>query len=151
MKTLILTLVTAVAIVGCGEEAKHVDHGQETEEHHAHEAKHGGDLIALGDHEGFLEVKLDHDAGTLSAWVFMGEGMSPASLDSAPILNLMTDAGPKQLTAEMSDGAWVFADEVLKGEPQSPRFRLVVAGKTYSPEWDHHAEAEGDHEGHDHD
>ena len=151
MKTLILMLVPVLALFGCGDEAGHDDHGGETEGQHAHAARHGGELIALGDHEGFLEVKTDHDAATLSIWVYMGEEMNPASPDSAPILNLKTGAGPRQLTATQSNGGWVFADRVLKGEPQIARFRLAVNGRMYSPEWDHQDEDEESHDGHDHD
>ena len=36
---------------------------------HAHTAPHGGVLVELGDHFGFLEVVLDPDAGSVTAYV----------------------------------------------------------------------------------
>ncbi len=39
---------------------------------HAHAAPHGGVLVELGDHVGFLEVVLDADAGSLTAYVLDG-------------------------------------------------------------------------------
>lgn len=154
MKTFILVLVPLIAL-GCGEEKghDHEDEGHEEHAHdeHAHEAKHGGDLITLGDHEGFLEVKLDHDAGKLTVWVYLGEEMKSASLDRAPVLNFKTDSGPKQLTGEASGGKWIFTSDALRGEPEGARFRIVMGGKSYSPEWDHHHGGGDGHEGHDHD
>jgi len=150
MKTLILLLVPALALVACGGEKSPDQEGEsqagEAPEEHGHEAKWGGDLIVLGDHEGFLEVKLNHDAGMLAVWVYMGEEMKPASLDKAPILNLKTAAGPMQLTGEGEDDEWTFTDECLKGEPESARFRITVEGKSYSPEWGHQHEGHKEHE-----
>ena len=144
MKRLILLPALLFALGACGEEKGHDEHDGPDEDEHGHEAKHGGELIVLGEHEGFLELKVDHDAGKLSVWVSMGEEMNPATPDRAPVLNLKTADGPKQLTAEGSGDTWTFSDEALKGEPESARFRIVVAGKSFSPEW------EQDHEGHDH-
>lgn len=145
MKTLILLLVPFLALAGCGENNDEDGDSREAEAHPEHEAKYGGDLLPLGDHEGFLEVKLNHDAGMLALWVYMGEEMKPASLDKPPVLNLKTDAGPKQLTGEGADDEWTFSDECLKGEPEDARFRVVVGGKSYSPKWGH------SHAGHDDD
>jgi len=39
---------------------------------HAHDAPHGGVLVELGDHFGFLEVVLDAEAGSLTAYVLDG-------------------------------------------------------------------------------
>lgn len=39
---------------------------------HAHEAPHGGTLVELGEHFGFLEFVLDADAGSLTAYVLDG-------------------------------------------------------------------------------
>ena len=150
MKTLILFLAPLIALAACSYE-KSPDGEGEAHEEHAHAAKHDGTLIALGDHEGFLEFKLDHDAGALSVWVYMGEEMTPASLDAAPVLNMKTEAGPKQLTGKGSGGTWTFRDEVLKGEPEEARFRILVGGKTYSPEWEHDHDEEEGHEDHDDD
>ena len=49
-----LALMTAfLFFVACGKD----DHeGNGHDDDHEHEAKHGGDMIELGDHEGFMEV-----------------------------------------------------------------------------------------------
>jgi len=152
MKKLILLPALLFALGACGGEKDHDDHDGHSEEEHGHAAKHGGDLIPLGEHEGFLEVKLDHDAGKLSVWVYLGEEMNAASLDRAPVLNLKTAAGPKQLTGEGSGGTWSFSDAALKSEPESAAFRIKMGGKTYSAAWEHHDDEDHeDHEGHDHD
>ena len=130
-----------VALVACGEQGHDHDKG-DGHEGHAHAAKHGGDLIELGAHEGFLEVKLDHGAGTAKIWVYMGEEMTHARPAEAPVLNLVTEAGPKTLTAMLDDDVWVFADAALKKEPENARFRFTVGGKTYTPALEHGHEHE---------
>ena len=125
---------------------------------HAHEAKHGGELTELGAHEGFLETKLDHDAGTLSVWIYLGEEMTDTRPAAAPVLNLMTKDGAKSLTAVEQSGVWVFSDTALKGEPEKARFRFTVGGTIYTPALahehahDHDGEGHGEEsDGHDHD
>jgi len=137
----------AVALIACGEQGHDHEKGEKHDDHegHAHAAKNGGELFELGAHEGFLEAKLDHGAGTLKIWIYMGEEMTPARPAEAPVLNLVTKDGPKTLTAMLDDGVWVFADEALKSEPESARFRFTVGGKSYSPAMAHTHDHE--HEG----
>ena len=158
MRTLILFFAPLLAFAGCSDEKEPATEGDDEE--HAHAAKHGGALLTLGEHEGFIEVKVYHDAGTLALWVYVGEEMKPGSLDSAPVLNMKTDNGPIQLTGKGSGDTWTFSDQALKGEPEGARFLVALGGKSYSPEWAHsheghedHDEDEGheDHEGHDED
>tara|TARA_Y100000589_G_C27188613_1_gene643773 strand:- start:372 stop:863 length:492 start_codon:yes stop_codon:yes gene_type:complete len=42
------------------------------DEHHAHEAPHGGILIELGDHFGLMELLHDPNKGSLQAWFLDG-------------------------------------------------------------------------------
>jgi hypothetical protein len=98
--------------------------------------------------------KLDHGAGTLKVWIYLGEEMTDTRPAAAPVLNLMTKDGPKTLTAMEDDGAWVFADAALKGEPESARFRFTAGGKTYTPALQHAHDHEHDEDGgekHEHD
>ena len=147
----LIALLAVAALVACGESKENApaDDGQDA---HAHAAKHDGELTELGSHEGFLETKLDHGAGTLKVWIYVGEEMKDTRPASAPVLNLMTKDGPKTLTAMEDDGAWVFADAALKGEPESARFRFTAGGKTYTPSLAHsHAPAEAHEHEHEHD
>jgi len=161
-----LTALLGLAIAGCGHDDGH-DHDEDgchshDDHDHDHAAKHGGHLHELGDHEGFLEVKVDHKAGTCEVWVYLGEEMTDASLKDAPVLNLKTKDGPKQLEATGSGAHWTFTDAALKDEPESARFVIAVGGKTYNTALDHdhdhehdddegHAEDHDEHEDHDED
>jgi len=166
IRSLLILIPLAVLFVGCGDKDadKAGDGAKEPEGHddHAHAAKHDGDLLELGAHEGFLEVKMDHDAGTVTIWSYLGEEMKDTKLGDVPVLNFKAEGKPMQLKGKLqSNGSWQFVDASLKGEPEGARFRIVMAGKTYSPEWGHthdhdghdHAEGEGhdEHDGHDHD
>jgi len=152
IRSLLILIPLAVLFAGCGDkDAETAGAGtKEPEAHddHAHAAKHDGDLLELGAHEGFLEVKMDHDAGTVTIWSYLGEEMKDTKLGDVPVLNFKAADKPMQLKGKLqSDGSWQFADASLKGEPEGARFRIVMAGKTYSPEWSH----SHDHDGHDHD
>jgi len=152
IRTILILLPFALVLAGCGDKdngggANQPD-GDEGQDEHAHAAKHGGTLLELGAHEGFLEVKMDHDAGKVTVWAYLGEEMADTKLAEAPVMNFKADDKPTQLKAEPNaDGSWVFESDTLKGEPEGARFRVVLGGKTYSPKWDH----EHSHEGHDHD
>lgn len=148
-----LTLLS-LAVIGCGKD----DHDHDGEgcghDDHAHNPKHGGHLIELGQHEGFLEVKVDHKAGKVMIWSYMGEEMKDTKLTTAPTLNLKTKAGPKQIKGAGSGHAWTFTDAALKDEPEGARFVIAIGGKTYNAKWeddhDHdHADHDDDHD-HDH-
>ena len=159
IRTIALLFTAALFLGACGDKETGTEGGTETQEEHdehAHAAKHGGDLLELGAHVGFLEVKLDHANGRATVWPYLGEEMQDVKLAKAPVLNFKSGAGPVQVTAELEDGVWVFSHEALKGEPEGARFRVVMAGKTYNIDFDHaHDHDEGEehdeHEGHDHD
>ena len=152
MRKFLFLLPVALVLAACGDKET-ADGGKESEEldEHAHAAKHGGDLLELGAHEGFLEVKMDHDKGEVRVWAYLGEELMDTKLAQPPVLNFKADDKPMQLTAEaQSDGSWVFTSDALKSEPEGARFRVVVGGKTYSPEWahGHQHDHDHDHEGH---
>ena len=161
IRSLMILIPLALVFAGCGGDADKTDGdadgGKQPDKHdvHDHAAKHGGELLELGAHEGFLEVKMDHDKGQVTIWAYLGEAMTDAKLGAAPVFNFKSGDKPMQLEGTANaDGSWVFSDESLKGEPEGARFRIVVGGKTYSPEWAHshdHDHDHDEHEGHDHD
>jgi len=152
IRTIAFLLIAGLFLGACGDKAAESEGGAEKhEEHdeHAHAAKHGGDLLELGAHDGFLEVLLDHANGTVTIWPYLGEEMKDVKLSKDPVLNFKSSNGPIQVTAELTAGKWVFTHEALKGEPEGARFRIEMAGKKYNPTFDH-AHDHDEHEGHDH-
>ena len=146
----------AGALVACGDDGHHEDGHDEPEgddhSEHAHASKHGGTPTELGAHEGFVYVKHDEKGGSVTIWIYLGEETVVTKPAEAPVLNLKTKDGPKSITATQMGDAWIFTDNALKGEPEGARFRIVVGGKTYSPEMAHDHDHDGDdHDGDDHD
>jgi hypothetical protein len=93
-------------------------------------------VLTLGEHEGHLEVKLDHDAGTATIWASTN-ARADLGLDEAPVLNFASDGKPVQVTGEGEGHMWVFTHEALKGEPHNAKFKLKVGGRTFTPKWAH--------------
>ena len=62
-------VAVALALAGCGDSHDHAEH--KGGEHH-HEAKYGGTLVEIGQHEFNLEVVRDAATGTLNAYVLDG-------------------------------------------------------------------------------
>jgi hypothetical protein len=125
-------------LAACGKHDEHDGHEHEAEAHgHAHEPKHGGEILAVGDHELFLEVVHDDRKGELKLWVYTGEGMEDAKLDGAPLLNIAGPVGPLRVVGEPEGEAWIFRGPALKEEPKGARFRLTAGGKTYTPALTH--------------
>jgi predicted small lipoprotein YifL len=73
----VAVVLLCVAALACGGEAPETVPPSTTaaadDEGHAHTAPHGGVLVEVGDHFAFLEVVLDPDAGSLTAYVLDGE------------------------------------------------------------------------------
>ena len=128
------TLMSLLAACGAKDDGpKEVDSG-----HEEHQAKHGGELLILGDHEAFVEVKEDHDAGSVTIWLYVGEEMKDTTPAQPPVLNVATDDGAKQLTGKGAGSQWTFTGDVLKeGHHKHARFRISLGGKTYTPELAH--------------
>ena len=147
-----LALLAALALVACGDHAHTKkgghDHGEHG--HHGEKGPNGGAIGEVGDHVAHLEMIVDHGRNAVIAHVLTHDN-EPLRIKDAPVLNLVFESGPKQLTGkavdENADGAteWHFRDELLAGEPESGKFRIVVKGKPYVVELAH------DHEDHDHD
>jgi hypothetical protein len=132
-------IVAAAALVACGKESPPAggtpaSGGPSTQAPaHAHEGKHGGALVDLGDHEGHLEVVHDAKAGTLSAWVTDAD-LKPVAVE-APVVNLT--AGGVQVPMMPAAGgtsptdAWTATHEALKADPLEGRIRVKIGDRTY--------------------
>lgn len=147
MRPMMMLLVASLALLGaCGNGDHSHDHEKDTAATpgHAEHGPHQGELIELGAHVAHLEVLHDEDAGTITLYSLDAE-LKPIALTKAPVLNLPTSAGQKQVVATARGGSsseWVFSDPALKGEPEGARLRVVLNGVTYTPDLPHH------HEGH---
>jgi hypothetical protein len=105
----------------------------------AHNGPNGGHVLALGD-QGFLEVKTNHMAGTVTMWVYKDKTFEETiPLDEEPIFNFVhKKAGPMQIVGEEYDDSWMFwDDDALKDEFKSARFRIKLNGKNFSPPFVH--------------
>lgn len=68
MKTmLLLAMVGALVLVGCGQRETHADKAPAAAGH-AHVAPHGGTLVEVGEHQFNLEFLFDESRGVLQAW-----------------------------------------------------------------------------------
>ncbi len=155
MKPALMFLIASLALLGaCGKSESHQKQQQKPEASTTH-AAHGpndGELIELGDHVAHLEVVHDEDEGTILLYALDAD-LKPTTLTKAPVLNLQTSSGPKQLTATARGGSqseWQFSDASLKGEPEGVRLRVVLDGVTYTPDLPHHHEGHSSHDGHNH-
>lgn len=59
----------ALVFAGCRESHSPEESGQHAAGGHAHEAKYGGKLIELGDHEANVELVVDAASGKLTAYI----------------------------------------------------------------------------------
>ena len=150
MKATILLLGACLALLAsCSDDEDSHDDGKDGSGAGAHEehGPHGGELIELGEHVAHLEVVHDDDAGTITLYA-LDSDLQPTALAKAPVLNLMTSSGSKQVVATARGSAeaeWIFRDPELKGEPEGARLRVVLNGVTYTPDLPHHHDDHDDH------
>jgi hypothetical protein len=106
---------------------------------HDHEARHGGTVLELGEHEGHLEVVHDEATGTLTAYVSDAE-MKPVASE-APVVNLVKGAVQITMTPLSGAGpkadAWKATHDGLKVEPLEGRVRLKIGDRTYQAPLEH--------------
>lgn len=93
-----------------------------TDDAHAHEAPHGGTLVELGEHVGFLEFVIDAGAGSLTAYVLDG-GAEQAVRIAQPTLTVTFDA-PQALAGQTLTLA--AKANVLTGETVGDTSEFVV-------------------------
>lgn len=154
MKKLYITLLSLVMIFCCGCDSqkptdnKNTNNNKEEHGHHHHEpGAHGGNILDSG---GTLHVEFVHDkdAGKVSLYILGGDGKTPQNLNSAPVVNLKTSDGPKQLkTQKVADNAshYEASDNVLKGSVNG-RIAIDFEGKRFNLD----IETSHDDHGHDH-
>ena len=133
-----------LALTACGKEEKPAAEEPATEESGAAPAAaaqtgpNGGHVVMLGEEAAYLEVKINHMAGTVTLWVYGNKKMEETiPIDEEPVFNIVTKTGPMQLVGEEYDDSWIFFDDVLKEEPKSARFRVKVNGQTFAPPFAH--------------
>ena len=126
--------IICVALVACSkDEAEPAGCG---DAHEAHDAQHSGLLLEFGNHDGHLEVVVDHATGAVTLYVYDHE-MKDMDLDKAPVLIFSSDGTPHQVTGEGEGGLWTFTHDALKGEPEGARFRVHAGGKKFNADWAH--------------
>ena len=139
MKNLIFGILI-LGLAACGDDGHSHSHTEDGGHSHG-PGPHGGTIVELGNHEAHIEVILDHDGGTIDLYVFDAE-LKPMAADAAPLLNLRTGAGPRQLTSKKGsedESHWTWKDEAITGESvhDGARLRLKIGGKTFSPDLPH--------------
>jgi len=158
MKAHVLAMTAfLLALTACGKEEAPVAEKPAAEaapEAGAHNGPNGGHVVMLGEEEAFLEVKIDHMAGTVTLWVYKDKTCEETiPIDEEPVFNIVTEAGPMQMVGEEYDDSWIFFDDILKKEPKSARFRIKIKGKAFAPPFVHShkkaapASPEGESEG----
>ena len=128
IRTIAFLLIAGLFLGACGDKAADSDGGtekQEEHDEHAHAAKHGGDLVALGAHEGFIEVKLDHAAGTVTIWPYLGEEMKDVKLSKDPAVR---EFALRAMADRKTQNTDVPADPFLEGlKSKDPRVQVAAA------------------------
>ena len=98
---------------------------------HGHVAPHGGVLVELGDHFGFLEIVLDAEAGTLTAYVLDG-GAEQAVRIAQPTMSLVfeTPAAVAGQTLALAGKANVLTGETVGDTSQFELTHEAFKGQT---------------------
>ncbi len=160
----LFALLAALTLVACGDKAPTESGGGEEAGHGTHDedGPNGGVLGEVGEHVAHLEMIIDHGRHAVIAHVLTAKN-EPMNIKDAPVLDLVFESGPKQITGKAVDGGtdgaseWHFRDELLAGEPESGNFQLAIGGKNYTVALAHdeghegHDHGEEGHEDHDHD
>ena len=135
---LALALVGAL-LVGCTENSSAPTKGPATPTAHDHSsmAQHGGTIVEISGHDVLGEFLHDEAAGVVSVWLFDGRG-AVVTPDTDPVFNVLADAEAVQVKGILVEGAWTFTDaDALGGHVDGARMRVVIGGKTFSPELAH--------------
>ena len=144
--SLLVTLMYVVGtfFTGCGANPPATETGGQSHEDEHGKAPHGGEIITVGDDVLHLELVHDAEAGKITIYVYDGEVKNPLTLAKAPVINLTTPDGDKQLAVTGSGSQFAASDPALKIEPLAGRISLEYDGKPYqvslADEHQHHEE-----------
>lgn len=137
----ILILFMIILWVGCNRSPDNPNKEEKDDHGHHHHDKgaHGGTILDSGS---ALHVELVHNEkeGKLSLYILKEDCTTPQNLDTAPIVNLKTKDGPKQLTAnivENNHAHYEVSDNILK-EELAGRIAIDFEGKRYNIDIAHH-------------
>jgi hypothetical protein len=136
-----LVLMTAIA-VACGGEAPtpapevapapaaaSVTPGDD--DGHAHEAPHGGVLVEVGEHFAFLEVVLDADTGSVTAYVLDGEAEKALRIAQPAIsLTFETPSSVAKQTLILAATANVLTGETVGDTSEFAAISPALKGQT---------------------
>lgn len=148
------TYLPSFAHVHVGHDSVNEHAGEHATGPHVHPlGPNRGYILTLGAHLAHVEVVHKPHWGILGIFVY-DAAMEPRELDEAPVLNIIDDEVPLQLTARLEDwhgnedGGWHFEEDALLGETGPARFRLTLDGKTYTPRFTYYKH--GEEPGHSH-
>jgi len=155
----LLCILGLLIVPGCGTDEPDQTSSEDTaaadtENAHGHshlEGPHGGTLLDVGDHAAHLEVIHDHENGKFVLHVFGEDMKTPLNADAAPLINIKTADGPKQIESRAVEGASTFEaeDPGLKGDALEGQIVLAANGKRYYVPLPDQHDHSGDH-GHAH-
>ena len=134
MKHLLCSLL--VLAVACGKDNDDRENGGCGETGHDHSAQHGGNVQVLGDHEGHVEMKVDHDATTITIWISDNDRKA-MGLDEAPVLTYVSMGDPAEVKGAGGPSKWTFKHDDFVGDIENAKFRLKIGGKTFTPRMAH--------------
>ncbi len=97
-----------------------------------HKPQHGGTILEVGEEAAHIEFVHDDKAGKITLYIMGGDAKTPVALKEAPLLNLKTKAGNKQLTTTGKDATWEAVDAALKEEPNGRIALTLPDGKKYN-------------------
>jgi len=135
MRRLESCVLALALLAACGDKPDAAK--EEHEDHAAHEALHGGEILDLGGGAAHLEVIHDGDGGNITVYVLGADLKTPVAVE-APVVNLVASAGPVQVALTAIDPAadgrasvWKGSHEGLKAEPLDGRIRVKIGDKNY--------------------
>ncbi len=157
---------------GCSKESVPAaqENANESADDHSHDlGPHDGAVIVVGTHLAHLEMLRNCDSGKITCYLLDSEMKDSVEADGPLKINLKTEDGSKQLTAQGVDGGLsVFecTDPALAAHEVDGQFVISIGGNEYFleiPDHHHHdvvdddqgheneTDDEHDHEGDDHD
>lgn len=146
-------VVLSAIIIGCNENTAPDKNGTtENKEHHHDKGEHGGDIIDSGSAL-HIEFVQDKEHGKVSLFILGGDGKTPQEITKAPVLNLKTAEGAKQITTKMvkdNKAHYEVVDDILKDNLHG-RIAVEYSGKKYNLDIHVDHDDDDDDHGHDHD